>query len=102
MTPGTSNKTRLTEDYKIKEICTLMSQYDYTPKSFMNAYLNNNHITSATQQQFWGTEKGWPSTSRLLGSICLVVSKNKEGLQYWREFILSEVSTAIFPNHFSF
>ncbi|PLW41572.1 hypothetical protein PCANC_17426 [Puccinia coronata f. sp. avenae] len=95
MTPGTSNKTRLTEDYKIKEICTLMSQYNYTPKSFMNAYLNNDHITSATQQRFWGTEKGWPSTSRLLGSIRLVVSKNKEGLQYWREFILSEATEIV-------
>jgi hypothetical protein len=44
---STLNKTRLTKHYKIKEICTLMFQYDYTPKLFMNAYLNNNQMTLA-------------------------------------------------------
>jgi hypothetical protein len=58
----------------------------------MDAYLNNPGISLAVQRRFWGTEKGWPSTLRLLNSIRSVVTKIQSGLLFWRDFILSEVS----------
>ncbi|KAI7958063.1 hypothetical protein MJO29_006280 [Puccinia striiformis f. sp. tritici] len=78
------------EDSKISAICNLLAQYNYNPKSFMMVFLKRREIRSAIQRRFWGTEKGWPTTLRLLKAIRGVVTKKSLGKGLWEEFILAE------------
>ncbi|PLW26270.1 hypothetical protein PCASD_25211 [Puccinia coronata f. sp. avenae] len=93
--PGNRPRTKpvRSEDSKIKQICDLIEELDYTPKSFLKVFLKNEK--AAVVRQFWGTHTGWPSTLRLLNAISEVVCKKSDGKDYWQQYILSEATKIV-------
>ncbi|PLW09983.1 hypothetical protein PCASD_24644 [Puccinia coronata f. sp. avenae] len=81
------------EDSKIKQICDLIEELDYTPKLFLEVFLKNEN--AAVARRFWGTHTGWPSTLRLLNAISEVVCKKSDGEDYWQQYILSEATKIV-------
>ncbi|KAA1123855.1 hypothetical protein PGTUg99_026570 [Puccinia graminis f. sp. tritici] len=87
-----SKKKLMTEDKKISAICDLITQLNYTPKSFLQTFLQRKNMKSAVQRRFWGTRIGWPTTLVLLKSIRAVIVKKPSGRQRWEDFILAEAT----------
>ncbi|EFP86096.2 uncharacterized protein PGTG_12052 [Puccinia graminis f. sp. tritici CRL 75-36-700-3] len=87
-----SGKKLMTEDKKISAICDLITQLNYTPKSFLQTFLQRKNMKSAVQRRFWGTRIGWPTTLVLLKSIRGVIVKKPSGRQRWEDFILAEAT----------
>ncbi|EHS64103.1 uncharacterized protein PGTG_20805 [Puccinia graminis f. sp. tritici CRL 75-36-700-3] len=83
---STLEKTKLTEIFK------LLDQYNYTPKSFLKAFLENEDIEFAGHRRYWAADRGWDTTQELIHTIRKVISKKSAGKKLWEDFILSEAS----------
>lgn len=73
------------------ELSNQIQRRNLTPKSFLQTFLSASHIELAYRRRYWATERGWPSTLSILGSIRDLTVNTPGGGDRWRDFILSEV-----------
>ncbi|KAA1130701.1 hypothetical protein PGTUg99_025379 [Puccinia graminis f. sp. tritici] len=79
------------EKDKIQLVCDLIAAMDFTPKSFLAAFLQNSDMGAAYERRYWSTTKGIPSTFQLIKAIRDTVQETDEGRSTWNNFILNEV-----------
>ncbi|KAA1091053.1 hypothetical protein PGT21_021885 [Puccinia graminis f. sp. tritici] len=88
---------RVAMNDKLDSICSLIENLNLTPKEFVVAFLEQNHDNVAFRRRYWGTEKGWDSTLRLILGIKRLANTHMEGRRLWEELILSEPKSGLAP-----
>ncbi|WAR62025.1 hypothetical protein PtB15_14B119 [Puccinia triticina] len=68
---------------------------DFTPKSFLAAFLESLDMAAAVERQYWSTPVGIPSTIRLVKTIWDNIQKSYKGITAWHDFILNEASIIV-------
>ncbi|KAA1125441.1 hypothetical protein PGTUg99_012284 [Puccinia graminis f. sp. tritici] len=86
---------RVAMNDKLDSICSLIENLNLTPKEFVVAFLEQNHDNVAFRRRYWGTEKGWDSTLRLILGIKRLANTHMEGRRLWEELILSEATEIV-------
>ncbi|WAQ87398.1 hypothetical protein PtA15_8A302 [Puccinia triticina] len=68
---------------------------DFTPKSFLTAFLESPDMAAAVERQYWATPVGIPSTIQLVKTIWDNIQKIYERITAWNDFILNEASIIV-------
>ncbi|PLW28067.1 hypothetical protein PCASD_22607 [Puccinia coronata f. sp. avenae] len=77
---------------KLASICKEIEAMNLTPKSFIAAFLANSSNDFAFRRRFWGTDRGWDTTKKLLDSIHTLVASQDGGSASWNQWILSQAT----------
>ncbi|OAV98174.1 hypothetical protein PTTG_25684 [Puccinia triticina 1-1 BBBD Race 1] len=80
---------------KIQLVCDLIAAMDFTPKSFLTAFLESPDMAAAVERQYWATPVGIPSTIQLVKTIWDNIQKIHERITAWNDFILNEASIIV-------
>ncbi|KAA1089281.1 hypothetical protein PGT21_012533 [Puccinia graminis f. sp. tritici] len=89
--PSPEAAPRRTLATKTLEICDhLKSNYNMTPKQFIEAFLTADSDALSFRRRYWGSKDGWPSTLDIIQKIKKQVKKTQKGQARWCEFIKNE------------
>lgn len=94
--PKTSQKTPgVTKKDKLDSILALLDTFNWSPKDFMLALIEDNSEEAAVKRCYYGTERGWDSTVELILSMKTLACSRIKGRQLWEDFILSQVRSIL-------
>ncbi|KAH9449919.1 hypothetical protein Pst134EA_026630 [Puccinia striiformis f. sp. tritici] len=94
--PKTSQKTPgVTKKDKLDSILALLDTFNWSPKDFMLALIEDNGEEAAVKRRYYGTERGWDSTVELILSMKTLACSRIKGRQLWEDFILSQATEIV-------
>ncbi|KAI7953780.1 hypothetical protein MJO28_006327 [Puccinia striiformis f. sp. tritici] len=94
--PKTLQKTPgVTKKDKLDSILALLDTFNWSPKDFMLALIEDNSEEAAVKRCYYGTERGWDSTVELILSMKTLACSRIKGRQLWEDFILSQATEIV-------
>lgn len=77
------------------QICLRIEKSNMTPKSFLSSFLTSSNPEIVTRRRLWVSQRGWPSTSKILDLVKNLSCKNIGSRRRWSSWIFDQAKEIV-------